>query len=115
MEEQAESATVLHVRQSYPCLSPGRLPVNTVGSGQGHMGELLEAESLLLPSLQPLLLPLQDPGGGQGGHPHPVPQEDYHVLCFFDDGLELYLLEEGLLSGFKPELLDLLLWRVGGM
>ena len=79
------------------------------------MGELLKAESLLLPSLQPLLLPLQDPGGGQGGHPHPVPQEDDHVLCLLDNGLELYLLEEGLLSGFNPELLDLLFWRVGGV
>ena len=45
------------------------------------VGELLKNQLLLFPAHHACpLLALVHPRRGQGGHPHPVPQEEHHIL-----------------------------------
>lgn len=67
------------------------------------MRELVKSEHLLHPSFI-LLLPLVDPGGGDGGHAHPVPQEQDHVLRTVLVLVQLETLPEVFLAVTLPEL-----------
>ena len=52
------------------------------------MRELIPAQVFFFPGLV-FQLPLQYPGGGQGRHAHTVSQEQYHILSYSRDLIQI--------------------------